>query len=886
MSKTLWTLFSLLCFCLCACLFPAALGAAPKAYRAVRINPQPPVIDGLGSDPVWNKASWEAGFLQNAPRQGEKPSQETAFKILFDDEALYVFIRASDSEPGRIDRRLARRDDWKSDSVGLWLDTYHDHRTAFLFLVTAGGVKTDGICSNDELSSMENGVDFNWDPIWSAKTLVDGEGWTAEIRIPLSQLRFGSKKEQSWGLQVERRINRANELSRWQLIPNEAKGFASLFGDLEGIIGLRPSRRIELLPYSVGSLQTDAREEGNPFAPGLTRALSGGLDGKVGLTSDLNLDFTLNPDFGQVEADPSYMNLSAYEVFLQEKRPFFIEGSNILNYRVFRWGGSLSQDTLFYSRRIGQPPHGWPTTEPGEYFRRPDSTSILAAFKLTGKTENGLSLGVLDALTSEENAELDLLGRRRMEPVEPTTNFFVGRVQKDYDGGNFVVGGMLTAVGRRISSSGLNDLSRAAYSGGFDLVRYWRDKTYYFTLNVIASHILGSREALLQTQTSPVHYFQRPDASHATLDPERTSLSGYGGTLEFGKSGGGNFRFISSLTWRSPGLELNDVGFLRQADLIRAWLQAKYVTFKPFGPFLNFSLALCHYRDWDFGGRLLRPGLFFELNTVFKNNWNLYLSADKVFFDRAANVLRGGPSFRSPGMTSSYFILSSDQSKPWRISAGPFYGPGDAGSSEGWGAFFEAAYRPHPALEFSAQPMIYFFNDELQYVASPQSGLENRYICGRMDMRMASLTLRLNLSLSPELTIQYYGQPFISTGKYSGFKIITDPGAADWRHMFRPLGGNDIRFDGPSESYRVDENGDGLADFEFDRPDFRTLQFRSNLVLRWEYRPGSILYLVWSQGRTGFSPDADLGLGQGLADLFHLQPRNVFLVKFSYWFTL
>jgi hypothetical protein len=353
-----------------------------KVYVTSNINPRPPVIDGKLDDPVWNKVVWGGNFVQRSPHEGKEPSQATAFKILYDDSNIYIAVRAYDNEPEKIERRMSRRDDLEGDCVEVHLDSYFDRRTAFGFMVNAAGVKGDAVISNDG-----DNWDDTWDPIWYVKTDTDEQGWSAEMRIPLSQLRFGKKQNQIWGLQVERWLHRKQETSHWQLIPQKASGWVHMFGELQGIKGIKAQRQVELTPYTVGKTQRFEREEGNPFATGSLSNLYGGLDGKIGLTSDLTMDFTINPDFGQVEADPSVVNLTAFETYYSEKRPFFIEGRNILNFQIMGGDGSFSMDNLFYSRRIGRSPQYYPDTEDEEYLDMPENTTIFGAFKITGKTK-------------------------------------------------------------------------------------------------------------------------------------------------------------------------------------------------------------------------------------------------------------------------------------------------------------------------------------------------------------------------------------------------------------------------------------------------------------------------------------------------------------------
>ena len=558
-----------------------------KTYLTSHINPHSPVVDGKLDDAVWDKVPWAGDFVQRSPYEGKEPSQATAFKILYDDGNIYVAIRADDKEPEKIERRMSRRDDLEGDWIEVHLDSYFDHMTAFCFVVNAAGVKGDYVISNDG-----DNEDDTWDPIWYVKADINDTGWTAEMRIPLSQLRFGKKADQIWGLQVSRRLFRKEETSQWQLIPQKASGWVHMFGELLGIKGIKAQRQVELTPYSVGSMQRFKREEGNPFATGSLSNLYGGIDGKIGLPSDLTLDFTINPDFGQVEADPSVVNLTAFETYYTEKRPFFIEGRNILSFQIMGGDGSFSSDNLFYTRRIGRSPQFYPDTEEREYLDMPENTTIIGAFKITGKTKSGLSVGIIDSVTAKENAQLSYLGQRHAQIVEPFTNYFGFRLQKDYNKGNTIFGSMITATNRNIQNEELNFLHNAAYTGGFDFIHQWKDKTYYFSLKTVFSLVRGSKDAILRTQESSVRYFQRPDTDHVWVDPNRTSLSGHGGTVNFGKGGSAGFRFSTGVSWRSPGLELNDMVYLRRADAIMQWIWANYRISKPFSIFREYIFIL------------------------------------------------------------------------------------------------------------------------------------------------------------------------------------------------------------------------------------------------------------------------------------------------------
>nr|MBC8479243.1 carbohydrate binding family 9 domain-containing protein [FCB group bacterium] len=608
------------------CLLTLAFSAEKRIYTTQK-TAVPPKLDGVFNETCWNLVEWSGGFTQHSPDDGAAPSQETAFKILYDHRYLYIAYRAFDNEPDLISKRLSRRDHFEGDWVEINIDSYFDQRTAFSFTASVSGAKGDEFISEDG-----NSWDGNWDPIWDFEAVTDSLGWSAEVRIPLSQLRFGSKEEHVWGIQLTRRIFRLEERSTWQYTPRDETGWVSNFGELHGINGIKAQKQIEILPYMVTQLEDYKPETENPFAPGRELASKYGLDGKIGITSDMTLDLTINPDFGQVEADPSQVNLSAFETYFQEKRPFFIEGRNIFDYQVTSaaWGGDYSSDNLFYSRRIGRPPQWYPDPDSNheddtwEHIRIPDNTRILGAFKLSGKTKDGLSIGMLESMTAREFGEIDSLGQRQHPTVEPQTNYFVGRLQKDYDNGNTILGGILTTTNR----FGIKDkpfdalLHRQAYTGGLDLFHRWMDNTYYISANAIFSQVNGSEEAILNTQLAPARYYQRPDICHVSVDSSRTSLSGHGGTLKFGKSSGRRIEYETGVTWRSPGLELNDMGYLQKADQINHWTWIGLRFREPRGIFNEIGLNFNESMHWDYAGKKVHNKMNINGHLNFKTLWN------------------------------------------------------------------------------------------------------------------------------------------------------------------------------------------------------------------------------------------------------------------------
>ena len=868
-----------LVFVLSVCCFLPSF-TQEKIYETKKVNSSTPVIDGVFDDKVWGLVEWEGDFIQREPYGGEQPSQNTLFKILYDDNNLYVAIRAEDSVPGKIEKRLTRRDGFEGDWVGIGIDSYYDKLTAFGFAVTAAGVKADVIMSND------NELDDTWDPVWYVKTTIDSGGWNAEMRIPFTQLRFSDNEKHVWGLQVMRQLFRKDEFSAWEHIPVESSRWVSMFGELHGINNIKPKKEVELIPYVMGNVERFEKEEGNPFATGRKYGYSAGVDGKIAVTNDLTLNFTVNPDFGQVEADPSEVNLTAFETFFPEKRPFFIEGSNIFNYSITNGDGPMSLDNLFYSRRIGRQPHHYPDLEENEYSHQPEFSSILGAFKLSGKTRNGWSVGVLESVTQKEYATIDNEGERSKEVVEPMTNFFNTRLQKDINKGNTTVGGMITATNRRIDDESVDFLPHSAYTGGLDFTNYWKNKAYFLGMKTVFSSLNGNTKSITELQESSQRYYQRPDATHLDLDTTLTTLTGYGGTISGGKIGDGHWRYGGFVTWRSPGLELNDMGYLRQADITQQVVWVGYRIWEPFSIFRKFNININQWSGWDFSGTQLYLGGNFNFNTQFKNYWSVGSGVNRGTSNISRSELRGGPALRYPGDWNNWAFIATDQRKKLVFKVFTSNNWGDLNSSRFFNIGLEISYRPLTALSLSFEPSYNQGRREMQYVETLDFEGEDRYIISTLNSEILSTDFRINLSLTPDLSIQYWGQPFIFAGDYSTFKRITEPMAESYYERFHVFDENEIFYNSGDEIYEIDENRDGNIDYGFDNPNFNFFEFRSNLVARWEYIPGSTIYLVWSQGRTGDNNVGEFNFRNDMNDLFSIVAHNIFLIKFSYRISL
>ncbi len=874
MSKLLCGIF--LCLSL-----PGILGAQKRVYTTARVSGEEPIIDGILDDPAWEQVEWSGDFTQIQPYENRPPSQPTQFRILFDEDNLYVAIRAFDSAPDSIEKRMSRRDGFAGDWVEINIDSYHDLRTAFSFTITAAGVKGDEAVSND------NNWDTSWDPIWYAKTATDDKGWTAEMRIPFTQLRFGKQDEYVWGLQVNRRYFRKEERSSWVFISRNATGWVHHFGELRGIRNIRPRKQKDITPYVLGRFEHYEKEDGNPFADGKDFFGSAGLDGKFGVTNDLTLDFTINPDFGQVEADPSEVNLTTYETYFRERRPFFIEGNNILNFRLTNGDGPLSTDNLFYSRRIGSQPGYWPELQDGEYEKRKDNTTILGAFKLTGKTRKGWSIGAMESVTQREFSTIDREGEQRKVEIEPLTNYFAGRLQKDMNESNTRLGVMLTAVNRSLTDPDLaNTMHKAAYTGGIDFTHQWKDKTYYFNANAVFSQVRGTEQAMLETQTNSPHFFQREDATYFQLDSSRRQISGFAGNLEYGKAGNGKWMYTTWVTWRSPGTNLNDIGYMRRNDEIQQIAWAGFRQNEPFSIFRNFGLNLNQWVGLTFEPGMRYYGGNFNAFWTFTNYWNMGCGLSREGKSLSTETLRGGPSLVFDGTLSYWGYVNTDNRKKVQFYLEYSAFTRDHRTARQDNVYFGMNFQISDALRISLSPSFMKNKDEIQYVSNVDYQGGQRYIRGYIDQSQTFLTLRLNYNITPDFTIQYYGMPFLSAGKYRDFKYIHDPQADDYRERYIVYSEDQISYNSTDNLYEVDEDRDQSTDYSFDNPDFNVKDYNSNLVVRWEYQPGSTVYLVWSRSRNDYLSNGDFHLWKDSRDLYRLYPSDVFLIKFSYRFAL
>lgn len=833
-----------------------------KVYTTHRLTTEKPVIDGVLNDACWQNNNWQGDFIQWIPNEGAAPTYPTYINILYDNKNIYVAIRSVDDEPEKIIRKASRRDEISGDMVGINFDSYHDFRTGFEFNVSAAGQKVDLLLTNPM------NADFNWDAVWTAKVGSEDSAWVAEYEIPLSQLRYSNEKEQTWGMHVWRWLDRKQEESDWEPQSSLGPGMLYQFGTLKGIADLPKSRRLEFMPYVLGRISTVEKDAANPYAKNGYRPFGSiGLDAKLGISSNFTADVTINPDFGQVESDPSVMNLTAFETFYEEKRPFFLEGRNIFNF-------NFDGNNLFYSRRIGQSPSYTPPLSAGEYMRYPSNTSILGAAKISGKTANGLSVGILQSITNNEKALVSDGTNERSEVVVPLTNYTMARVQKDFNEGTTVLGGIFTSTNRFIDGfTQFDNLNNNALTGGLDFNHQWHDKEFYLDAKFVMSTIQGDAKAIAALQQSSARFYQRPDADHLTFDPTLTQLSGQGGSLKIGKGSKGHWRYSTSLNWRSPGLELNDMGYMQMADQVTNANSLSYFINETVGHIRSLSVDIGEDNTWDYALNYQQAHFFASFSTQFLNKWSV--NSHVCYFPNAidSRLLRGGPAMKVPTKTHGNINLSSDHSKKAAFSIMAFYEKGGDGSSNRFVVAPNVSYQPISALKFSISADLTANHDELQYVGQPHL-IPGEFVLGNILQQTLNMTFRVDYIITPELSIQYYGSPFASTGEFTNLKLITDPMSDSYSERFHLLGFGDV-----SVPMIADEWG-------LNNPNFTFTQFRSNLVFRWEYLPGSKIYLVWANERTLYQSDATADIFKAFSGLNKVFPNNTVLLKINYWFSL
>lgn len=851
--------------------------------RALRAY-DPIQVDGRLFEPAWLAAPFAGGFLQRDPEQGQPASEPTELRLLFDDHSLYVGVRLRDGSPEAVSRQLSRRDAlFEADSFALFLDPHHDHRSGVVLEVSAAGVQRDAALYDD------NFEDATWDAVWESAVTRDAQGWSLEMRVPFSQLRFPSLADHAWGVNARRVIHRRNESAWLALVPKNESGLSSRMAHLEGIAGINPGRHLELVPYASARAEyVEPLVSGNPWNDGSRYLALAGLDLEYGLGTGMTLVGAFNPDFGQVEVDPAVVNLTAFETFFEEKRPFFTEGSQVF----LRFGRSGASDyttyfypepLLFYSRRIGRAPQG---LAQGEFVDLPASTTILGAAKLVGRS-GGFNLGVLDAVTGREYARVAEGSERAELEVEPLTNYFVARAQRDL-GPRASIGFLGTATNRSLRTPALEaQLPQRAFVAGVDGHVFLDGRRDWVVSGGLAgSSVSGSPAAVLRLQRAAQRYYQRPDATYVAVDPRATSLSGWSGRLGLNKNSG-NVTLNAGLWGISPGFEPNDLGFATQTDRGGAHAQLLLRRLTPDGLTRSRQLAVAKWWTFNFGGESQGDGVQLQASAQLRNFWILDLTLGKSWNTLDDKLTRGGPTTIRPGIETLAVGVVSDPRRRFWASLGWSAVEREFGSSS---RRLQATlnWRPFTALTLQATPYWLEADSVAQYlqtVPDPTASAtyDARYVFGGLEQREAAIPLRLNLALSPRLSLQLYTQALLSSGDYPQIKQLAAPRSYDFPVYGQDLG--TISRDPDQPFYVIDPDGSGEArSFRLAVPDFNFKSLRVNAVLRYEFRPGSAAYLVWTQRRQDGQNPGDPGFGRDLADLFAAPADDVLMLKLAWWF--
>lgn len=850
--------------------------------HAVRIH-NTVKIDGILSENVWRDKFGVSDFIQRDPVEGTQPTQKTVVRVAYDNKALYIGARMYDSHPDSIIARLARRDDHvNSDKFSVFLDPYHDRRSGFYFSINAAGTLYDGTLFND------SDDDGSWNGVWEGKARIDKYGWTAEIRIPFSQLRFKNRKNNLWGIDFKREIARDNEKDYLVYIPKNESGFVSHFAGLVGIANINPPHQFEIVPYVTTKAAYSVVDPNNPFNNGTKYTPNMGGDITYGIGSNLTLNATINPDFGQVEIDPAVINLSDRETFYPEKRPFFIEGASIFQFgrggQTDYWNFNWYSPRFFYSRRIGRAPEG-STPDSAEYVDRPAGTHIIGAAKLTGKIGNNWNIGTVQALTSGETEKYQTIHERYSIGIEPLTYYGVFRAQKEISRGQQGVGFISTVANRFFRFPILRDqLNNNSFFNGMDGWTFLSNsRTWVVSGWAGYSYLTGDKNRLIAVQENSTHYFQRPDLHSLKVDSSATSLDGYGFRIRLSKQRG-NFNFNSAFGMISPGFDINDLGFLPNSNVINMHIGAGYYWDQP-GYFYRWaSVNAAVFRNYDYDGNLLGEGLFHSGNLEFLNYYRLHWNVFYSFQSLDNRQTRGGPLTVDPSSYHLHLFARSDSRNNWVVSLnGGFSNSTDyTGFNLGTGI----ELKPASNISFSVNPGFSKSDNNTQWIGAYDDPFavhtyKKRYVFAEIHHTTLSAGIRLNWTFTPKLSFQLFMQPLISSGNYTNFKELVRPRSYD----YQTFGQGNSTFD--KTTYTADPDGPGPAPaIDIGNPDFNFISLRGNAVVRWEYMPGSVLYLVWTQTRSNETNTGSFQLDNSVNQLLNIQPDNIFLMKFTYWLNI
>lgn len=857
--------------------------AYKRVYNITKMSGEKPVMDGLLTDDFWTRqGEWSDRFVQIIPYERGVSQSPTWVKLFYDDKYIYVGVHCKDASPGKMNRFIGNRDDNSlGDLISVAFDTYHDYRAAPEFNINLGGNKTDLVVT-DKLN-----VNLSWNAVWEGKTHINRQdsSWTAELRIPFSQLRYNRKSNDGvWGLHVRRIIRRNNEVQNWSMIPLKNNGHVFSFGEMHGMTQLPKPRGIEFLPYVMGKYRSEPEIPGSPYQKGHNLGGNVGLDAKFAL-SDFTLDLTINPDYGQVELDPSVMNLTAYETFYDEKRPFFLEGKHILDF-------ANGNDMMFYTRRIGAAPSFYP---PGidninSFASRNDNVPIIGALKLTGTNRRGVTIGVVQSVTAQSSSKVTTNGQEDKVVVEPLTNYTVARVQKNWKG-NTLLGGMVTSVNRALNEPYLEDfMVRNAFTAGVDFTQYFKNRLYYVEAKGMLSSLGGSEKAITALQQSAVHYYQRASSSgYLGVDPGKRSLTGTGGYLKAGRKGNAKWAFSETFSWSSPGFDLNDIGYLKQTDNLTNETEIAYRQTDIWKMFRYNAFTLTQRNQWNYGGTPFYNDIAMKWQTMTMSRYELVMAETFNWNSLDSRLLRGGPDVRFNPFFLTSVKFNTDKAKRVMFTL-QYEGNHNLDGYNRFNTFMPSlTFRLGNHIYLSGQLNYAWNTDNLQYIGAvqPVSSLSSsktsdpRYLAGHMDQKTYGLTMKLQVNVTPDISIQFYGAPFTSTAQFSSFKLMENTTSRTYEERFHALSADALTL---SDGLYTVKEGDKT--YKFANPDFRFNEFRSNLVARWEYQPGSTLYLVWEHRMSDRDNQYTSAWGSNLDRMFGLPSTNTFMIKMNYWFNL
>ena len=866
--------------------------AYKRVYNVTKVTDgHRPVIDGRLDEDFWTKqAEWTEHFVQVSPYERAISSSPTKAKVLYDNKYIYVGIYCKDAFPESMNRFVGNRDENNvGDLISVALDTYHDFRAASEFNMNLGGNKTDLIVT-DKLT-----VNRNWNAVWEGRTHVDmaDSSWTAELKIPFNQLRYNQMSDSDiWGLHIRRIIRYNNETQNWSLIPLKNNGHVFSFGEMHGMTDLPKARGIEFLPYVMGKYKREPAIQGSPYQKGYLWGGNAGLDVKVGL-SDYTLDLTVNPDFGQVDVDPSVMNLTSYETFYDEKRPFFLEGKHITDFQ-------MGKDMMYHTRRIGAIPSLSPAgiDNVNKFAETVNNVPIIGAMKLTGTNIHGVTLGIVQSVTARTSVDVMQPGNPissdshlaspsyDKEVIEPLTNFTVARVQKNWEG-NTLLGGMLTMVNRKLNEPRLEDnLIRNAYTAGVDFTQFFNNRLYFIEMKGMYSSVNGSEKAITRLQRNSVHYYQRTSGqNYLGVDENRTSLNGTGGYVKVGRKGNAKWSFSEAFNWYSPGFDLNDVGYLRQADIMTTETEVVFRQTNPWKQFRSHTLTFSQINQWNYGGKSFGNSLALNWRTMLLNRYEATISQTYGLNNVQSRRLRGGPDIYFGDWYSPSISVNTDKAKR-AVFTMQYSGDYNLSGDYSLNSF-------SPSLSLRLGNHVYFTGkftyaqnmEKMQYVAAVPTSSQSDpvYIVGEMAQKTYGLTLNLQVNITPDFSLQWYGAPFTSTAKYKNFKKAMNPESRVRENRFYTFSTESNEISLSNGRYTVQNDA---GNYSFSNPDFNFNEFKSNFVARWEYLPGSTLYLVWGHSMSNRAENYLPGWDQNIDRMFGLPSTNVFMVKLNYWFNL